>query len=182
MKLTKMKTAAICGLLTLYACDKSTLNKTYDEFIGDSITIPYKSLDKRICSMYANTTRTNRDYKLVSYIKMEGCGACKIGALYAMDNMSSEKDDTYPLEPIYIIDISSKDVDYTYEELCKSRIKSPVYLDTCGIFRHANPRLPDNPLFHTFILDKTNAVVLIGNPYKNEKMTELLDKVMKRNR
>lgn len=24
-----MKTAAICGLLTLYACDKSTLNKTY---------------------------------------------------------------------------------------------------------------------------------------------------------
>lgn len=34
MKLTKMKTAAICGLLTLYACDKSTLNKTYDEFIG----------------------------------------------------------------------------------------------------------------------------------------------------
>lgn len=180
MAQTKLMVAAILGLFAFYSCNDSTLEKTYDDFVGDSIIIPYIKLEKRICSMYADTIRINRDYKLVSYIKMEGCNSCKISTLCAMDKISLEMDKTYPLEPIYIIDISSKEVDFTYAELCESRIKSPVYLDTCGIFKRTNPRLPENTLFHTFVLNEEGVVVLVGNPFKNIRMTELLDKVMKK--
>lgn len=181
MRLSKILAAAICGMFCLCSCGDSALNKVCDEFIGDSIIIPFEKMNKCSFSMYADTTRVNRDYKLVSYMKMEGCSNCKISALCAMDNMSSEKDCTYRLEPIYIIEVSPKEIDFVYAELCKSRIKSPVYLDTCGFFKQANPELPNNPLFHTFVLNKKDVVVLVGNPYKNKKMTELLDKVLKEN-
>ena len=49
----------------------------------------------------------------------------------------------------------------------------PVFYDPDGAFERANPQLPANPLFHTFLLDRDNRVVLVGSPIGNPKMWEL---------
>ena len=53
------------------------------------------------------------------------------------------------------------------------RLQFPVLLDTAGIFERSNPQLPENPVFHTFLLDRDNRVVLVGSPLGNPKMWEL---------
>ena len=63
--------------------------------------------------------------------------------------------------------------------LSASRFYHPIYVDTSGIFIRENPHLPHNPLFHTFLLDEDNRVVLVGNPLENEKIEELFWKIVK---
>lgn len=104
--------------------------------------IPYYNLDKRICSMYADTLYNKEEYKLVSYVKIEGCSVCKISELAAMDDIYLSMKKEYPLMPVYVIDVEKDEVDDIYAELCRSRIKSPVFIDTCGVFIQANPRFP----------------------------------------
>lgn len=81
---------------------------------------------------------------------------------------------------VYIIKTESNFSDFIYAQLCKARIEGVVYLDTCNAFRRANPHIPDNPLFHTFVLNEQDSVVLVGDPFKNEKMERLLLKVIER--
>ena len=54
-----------------------------------------------------------------------------------------------------------------------SRFSYPILIDTVGTFERANPHLPSDPLFHTFLLDRDNRVVLVGSPIGNPKMWEL---------
>ncbi len=53
------------------------------------------------------------------------------------------------------------------------RFDYPVFLDTAGVFERSNPGLPANPVFHTFLLDRENRVVLVGSPIGNAKMWDL---------
>ena len=46
--------------------------------------------------------------------------------------------------------------------------------DTCGSFLNANKHIPNNSLLHTFMIDKNDSVVLIGNPHTNPKIRDLL--------
>ena len=58
-----------------------------------------------------------------------------------------------------------------YNALREAELRHSVYLDTLCVFRKNNPQLPDSRLFHTFVVNRDNKAVLIGNPIKNEKST-----------
>ncbi len=49
----------------------------------------------------------------------------------------------------------------------------PVHVDTAGIFIRENPHIPREAVYHTFLLDKDNRVVLVGNPSRSEKIKEM---------
>ncbi|MDE5981041.1 MAG: hypothetical protein K2G61_03675 [Bacteroidaceae bacterium] len=43
-----------------------------------------------------------------------------------------------------------------------------------GSFSSANPHLPSSPLLHSFLLNKENKVIVVGNPARNDKVKELM--------
>ena len=49
----------------------------------------------------------------------------------------------------------------------------PVYVDTLGVFEDANPQIPSGGELHTFLLDRDDNVLLVGNPIWNEKIEEM---------
>lgn len=42
-----------------------------------------------------------------------------------------------------------------------------------GVFARENPHLPREAMYHTFLLDEENRVVLVGDPSRNERIKEL---------
>lgn len=56
-----------------------------------------------------------------------------------------------------------------------------VYIDTTGIFERKNPNLPTNKLLRTFLVNKQKNVELIGNPISNEKIKNMLTKILDSN-
>jgi len=47
-------------------------------------------------------------------------------------------------------------------------------------FIKENPHIPLKGIYHTFLLDENDSVILVGDPFKNEKMEKLLQKVIER--
>ncbi|MCM1516996.1 MAG: hypothetical protein NC080_11425, partial [Paraprevotella sp.] len=50
----------------------------------------------------------------------------------------------------------------------------PVYLDTTGVFESLNHNLPHLAQMRTFLLNKQNTVVLVGNPVHNHRVADMM--------
>lgn len=168
------------NVLVFVSCTTNSIEKQSVEFADKRVMIPFNQLDKRVCSLFADTLLSNKLLRLVKYIKMDGCTPCEISAMMTMERQNIRRGDLKEVGFMYIVETSSREKDFVYAQLCKARIEGAVYLDTCHAFRKANPYVPDNPLFHTFVLNEQDSVVLVGNPFKNEKMEKLLLKVIEK--
>lgn len=54
----------------------------------------------------------------------------------------------------------------------------PVFVDSAHVFEKANPWIPKESIYHIFLLDKNNKIVLIGNPLQNQKINQLFFEVI----
>ena len=64
---------------------------------------------------------------------------------------------------LFILDAILKDTEFNY----------PLFIDINGTFVRQNPNLPKQQQLHTFLLDKNNRVILVGNPLHNPPLWEL---------
>ena len=53
-----------------------------------------------------------------------------------------------------------------------------IYVDTCNVFTRNNSTIPEERYLHTFLLDRENKIVLVGNPNVNERVESLFQKIM----
>lgn len=59
-------------------------------------------------------------------------------------------------------------------------LKHPIYFDQEFSFRHFNPQIPPEHIFHTFLLDDDNKIILVGNPLRNERIESMLDSIIEK--
>ena len=71
------------------------------------------------------------------------------------------------------LDPLEKDLEEFYFTMRTMAPLLPVHVDTAGIFIRENPHIPREAVYHTFLLDKDNRVVLVGNPSRSEKIKEM---------
>ena len=58
-------------------------------------------------------------------------------------------------------------------------IKGAVYKDTCGAFLRANPHLPkDNEMYHSFVVDEENNVLMVGSPFYSKRVESLFETIL----
>lgn len=117
-------------------------------------------------------------FRLLYYLDRERCMSCFLSQLveYERDNLwylcNSE------VEMVYIFDLDKENYYLLEDELVNARFQGTVYIDTCHAFLQANPHIPDNELFHTFVINDEGKVLMVGNPFQNEKMESLFKKVI----
>jgi len=62
--------------------------------------------------------------------------------------------------------------------VAESGVKIPVFVDSCYAFTRINPFIPHNTIMHTFLLNQNDSIVLVGNPLRNKKIEELVQKII----
>ena len=111
------------------------------------------------------------DYKVVSYIDSEGCTSCKLkldrwkGFMEEVQKQSDKKVSFlffFHLKNHHELGLLTRQYAFTY----------PVCFDEKDEFNSLN-RFPSDMTFQTFLLDKDNKVVSVGNPVYNPKLKEL---------
>lgn len=111
--------------------------------------------------------------KVLVYYSAEGCTPCKLKELMQWRPMIEELAGVSEARFVFILNPSrttERELDMT---LYGMRFTHPVFYDRSGRFEAANPELPTNPVFHTFLLDSANRLMLVGSPVGNAKMWEL---------
>ena len=112
-----------------------------------------------------------RPLKMVLYINQDGCTGCKLRQLipifmFILENQNNENFGA-------IIILNTSDIEYAKQILKEIRFCKTVFYDLDGSFERLNTHLPSKEHFHTFLLNKENKVLLVGNPVHNEKLKKL---------
>ena len=114
----------------------------------------------------------NREYKILLYIDSTGCTRCKLNIRVwktCLKQLGAKVD--------FLFYFHSRKIDDLLFILRDERVNYPVHLDTANMLNKIN-KLPANPLFHCFLLDRNNKVLAIGNPANNPKIWELYKEII----
>ena len=158
----------------LCSCNNNDrLIKEIQELSGCEITFPdgYVSLSSND-SLSVDSLLT-KDIKVVSYIDNLPCTSCGVRMLHAWIDEVKEIDS----EVAYVIVVQTQEKDVLFENIDSMRLPCPLmYYDT-SVFGEVN-KLDVLARNKTFLLNKENKIVLVGEPFGNEKLTQLYKKTI----
>ena len=111
------------------------------------------------------------DYKVVTYIDSVGCTSCKL-QLPRWKELLAEVDSLTEGSVPFLFYFHPKDMKELRYLTRRDRFTYPVCFDEKDEFNRLN-QFPKEMMLQTFLLDKDNKVLAIGNPVLNPKVKEL---------
>lgn len=174
----KIKTGLNLTLILIISISCSGINKKLKEdyitlksakiIVPNDLRIMVKGKDSIINDFF------DCESKMIVYIDSTSCNSCHVKSLIDWKVLMKQVSIIDNKFRFYFIFRPKKDeVNSIKITLLSLDFNYPVILDEEGKFRKANPALSTNKLLHTFLLDKNNHVILIGDPIGNLEINKL---------
>ena len=163
----------ICIVL-FTACSESreeTVYRLVKEWTGKEIKFPERSVFTVQGKDTVDFTFHEADYKVLVYVDSVGCTSCKLQLdrwKKVMKEMTEETGQDIP----FLFFFHPKDMKVLRYFTRRYSFIYPVCFDEKDELNALN-RFPSDMTFQTFLLDKDNKVVSVGNPVHNPKVKEL---------
>lgn len=169
-------------LLTLFfsACHNTKFEEQIKEMTSRSVQIQ----SNKMCLISKNDStykfNSNSPFTMIYYIDSTHCTSCTLNAAdeWIRELQPLSKDGE--LNTMIIVQPKKKEQRFMATIYSDSELAQPIWMDTCGIFMTNNPHIPDNSLFHNFMIDSLCNIVLIGNPATNSKLMQLATDITKK--
>ena len=156
------------------SCTDKRVEKDLKRIMGQQITLSsdwstiFEGKDTVLTSF------TDVPIKLVIWYDSFSCGACEASKMSMWRNMVAYADSLAQwFSIIYLFSPRKIDLYRVIMTLKAEEFNYPVFIDQTADFVKQNPNLPPNPQLHSFLLDKNNRVVLVGNPLYNPSLWAL---------
>ena len=173
MKRCKLLFQILCVLcfLSCKESEKERIARLVNEWEEKEILFPPHSVftiqGKDTVSMdYRNT-----DFKIITYVDSIGCTSCKL-QLHRWKELIAEMDSVTSGTVPFLFYFHPKDMKELRYLTWRDNFTYPVCFDEDDEFNSLN-RFPSEMMFQTFLLDKENKVIGMGNPVHNPKVKEL---------
>lgn len=111
---------------------------------------------------------------LVVYSDTSNCSQCYIDRLCMWNDLLVWEDKYPDFKFQFVIQARKNESDILERLLKSSKLKHDVYIDDKSRFIKTNPHIPDESMFHVFLLDKEGHVVIVGNPLYNERIERMI--------
>lgn len=140
----------------------------------NEMTCLYQGRDTLIANI------NNPDWRLVIYVDSAECSPCMLDRIYYWNTLieSTQKRGGDNVQYVFILAPKEIHIEETYSALKYCGLKNVIYLDSKYVFRKRNQTIPEESEYHIFLINKTGYVTLVGNPLTNEKIKELLDRII----
>ena len=163
----------------LASCKESkeeAMLRLVNEWNGKEIRFPSRSVFTIQGKDTANFEFRDADYKVMTYIDSVGCTDCKL-QLHRWKELVTEVDSLTDGRVPFLFYFHPKDMKELRYLTRRDNFTYPVCLDEQDELNRLN-QFPSDMTFQTFLLDKENKVVAIGNPILNPKVKELYLKLI----
>jgi hypothetical protein len=166
----------LCCMLCLLSCKpkdnrKETLARLVTEWQGKTVVFP----DSPVFTRFATDTVDYRipasGYKVLVYVDTIGCTSCRLQLLKWKEWIQTVDSVTGDAVP-FLFFFYPKDLKNIRFMLERDGFDRPVCIDFQDKLNKQN-RFPADMTFQTFLLDKDNKVVVIGNPVHNTSVKNL---------
>lgn len=115
-------------------------------------------------------------YKMLVYVDSIGCFSCKL-KLPEWNRYIRAVDSIAPNKCAFLFVFATSRRKDIYRNMYLSKFDYPIIIDEQGMFDQFN-HFPSNVFYQTFLLDKDNKVLAIGNPVLNPKVKDLYLKII----
>ena len=162
---------AVCLLSSCQKTEAERLEQLLQKWYEKEITFPKNPSFTVYGEKESDFTIPVGGYKLVHYVDSVGCTSCKL-------NLDKWKEYVTYLDSVtghtvpclfFIHATQKREVKIALKE---SRFEHPVCLDVENEFYRLN-KFPMEPMLHTFLLDKDNRIIGMGDPVRNPRVKEL---------
>ena len=158
-----------------YSCQNSKKDEIFhvvQEWKGKEIRFPSNSVFTiQGKDTVKNFPDTESKYKIVTYVDSIGCISCKL-QLFRWKDFMKEVDSLAKVKISFLFYFHLKNVKELHYITRRDNFIHPICMDGKDEFNQIN-HFPTEMAFHTFLVDKDNKVVAIGNPIHNPKIKEL---------
>lgn len=173
------KTILLGILLLATSCTRLKLEKELELFTQTEIQLPKNlAIVQNGAFQDLSFDIPKHPIKLIIYYSPESCSSCQAAHLYKLEQLFCYKSDKHLFTPMIIMSPDEQQYALTLKLLKSQTNPFPVYLDRKDEFRQLNPNLPKDTRFHTFLLDRHNHIVLIGDPLLNTDMRKLFESTL----
>lgn len=115
------------------------------------------------------------ELKLVVYTDSGACSQCTLKKMYLWkDFVDLERKYNGQFYIFFIIQSGSNSTYSLVSNLHHTELNHPIYIDSTNAFTKRNPHIPSESIFHVFLLDKRDSVILVGNPLFNNQIEDML--------
>ena len=169
----------LCVIPFLASCaesDKERLSKLVNEWERKEILFPTHSTFTVQGKDTVDFEFKDADYKVVTYVDSAGCTSCKL-QLPRWKELVTEVDSLTDGRVPFLFYFHPKDIKELRYLTRREGFTYPVCFDEKDDFNRLN-RFPSEMMFQTFLLDKENKVVALGNPVLSPKVKELYLKLI----
>ena len=169
----------LCVLPCMVSCaesEKERLSRLVKEWERKEVLFPPYSTFTIQGKDTVNFEFKDADYKVVTYIDSVGCTSCKL-QLHRWKEYIAEVDSLTDGRVPFLFYFHPKDMKELRYLTRRDNFTYPVCLDERDELNRLN-QFPSDMTFQTFLLDKENKVVAIGNPILNPKVKELYLKIV----
>lgn len=169
---------SLLSIIVLFIClsscktdpQRTKAEKIVSEWVGKEIIFPS---DVR-CTFIGRDTvcpEVSAPYKVLVYTDSVGCTSCKL-QIYRWKALISEVDSLMSNQVDFLFYFHPRNEKELQSLLELDRFNQSVFIDTKNQLYRRN-LFPDNPNYQSFLLDKDNKVILIGNPVSSPKLWDI---------
>lgn len=162
--------------LFIISCKQSSFKEEMDVFNNSQIKLMLDSMiytqqNKMVSSIESG-------YTYIVYVDSVSCSDCALNHFKDWTEFESLFD-REKFSYLFIVNPKQSEMTNVIEKVKSDTLfNDRIYIDTAGVFERNNYLLPQNKLLHTFMINKNNTVVLIGNPINNPKIKKLFYKII----
>lgn len=169
-----------CILSEMSCSNKQDIQKELKLLTSKPIILPKNSI---VISSKDNpdiNSHNQCDLKLIIYTAPQNCSSCGINNIHIWEKYLEYAQLFNGRLKLYFIYAPKKsEVNKIKLALGNNPLDYPVFIDDIGEFERMNIHLPKNKELHTFLLDKNNNVIMVGNPLQSKSIEHLFYKTVK---
>ena len=160
-------------VLSISCKDKRVVEaeKIVKEWTGKTIRFP----EGVKCKIMGNDTICaelfEKPYKVLVYVDSAGCTSCKL-RMSDWKKIISEIDSIEPQQVSFLFFFNPKNERELDFLMKRESFEHPIFIDNSNTIDKLN-HFPNNMMYQSFLLDKDNKVLSVGNPSMNPKVWEL---------
>ena len=168
----------ICCLTFFYSCsNQEAIIQKITQMQETPLIVPLTEMEYWEPDEKLEINHIDNNYRLVVYTDSSQCTPCFISHLSDWyELLSLERNGK--LNVTFIIEPPSTQYDKTMERINNVQFFHPLYIDSNCKLRKNNPQIPNESMFHTFLLNKNNQIVLVGNPLHNNQIEKMLKEII----
>jgi hypothetical protein len=174
MKNSCLRLVVLAALLPVFTgCTGNRTVKNPAKLLGRTMTLPLDVWQESTGGRGSKTLAPQAEFRILAYFDKQGCTECRLNELANWQDLINETERLRQETPVSVdflfVFQAAPDNPAISAKIKEVGFTAPIFFDPAGEFARRNV-LPENTLYHAFLLDRDNRIVLVGAPIFSPKL------------